>query len=80
MIGFIGLVVPHLVRRAIKTSKHYHLIPLSVLWGAVVLTFSDALARSVGEPHELPVGAVTAVVGAPAFIYLFLQRKRGKTS
>ncbi len=78
MIGFVGLVVPHLVRRAIKTSRHYHLIPLSVLWGAVILTLSDALARSIGEPHELPVGAVTAVVGAPAFIYLFIQRRKGE--
>lgn len=78
MIGFVGLVVPHLVRRAIKTSRHGHLIPLSVMWGAVILTLSDALARSVGEPHELPVGAVTAVVGAPAFIYLFIQKRKGE--
>ena len=80
MIGFVGLVVPHLVRRSIKTSRHFHLIPLSVLWGAVVLTLSDALARSVGEPHELPVGAVTAVIGAPAFIYIFLKKRRGEVS
>ena len=78
MIGFVGLVVPHLVRRSIKTSRHFHLIPLSVVWGAVILTLSDALARSIGEPHELPVGAVTAVVGAPAFIYLFIQRRKGE--
>ncbi len=78
MIGFVGLVVPHLVRRGIRTSRHYHLIPLSLIWGAVILTLSDALARSVGEPHELPVGAVTAVVGAPAFIFLFIKRKKGE--
>ncbi|MBC7396438.1 MAG: iron ABC transporter permease [Bdellovibrionales bacterium] len=78
MIGFVGLIVPHLVRRGIRSSRHFHLIPLSVLWGAVILTLSDALARSIGEPHELPVGAVTAVVGAPAFIYLFIQRRKGE--
>lgn len=80
MIGFVGLVVPHLVRKAIRTSRHHHLIPLSVLWGAVVLTLSDALARSIAEPHELPVGAITAVVGAPIFIILFLKRSRGALS
>jgi ABC-type Fe3+-siderophore transport system permease subunit len=77
MIGFVGLVVPHLVRRQIRTSRHQHLIPLSILWGAVILTLSDVLAKSVGEPHELPVGAVTAVVGAPVFIWLFVKRSRG---
>jgi iron complex transport system permease protein len=80
MIGFVGLVIPHFVRKANRTSIHYHLIPLSVLWGAVVLTLGDALARSIGEPHELPVGAVTAVIGAPAFISIFIKRKRGELS
>ena len=80
MIGFVGLVVPHLVRKMIQTSRHQHLIPLSILWGAVILTLSDVLAKSVGEPHELPVGAVTAVVGAPVFIGLFVKRRRGEVS
>jgi iron complex transport system permease protein len=77
MIGFVGLIVPHLVRKKIGTALHYHLIPLSVLVGAGVLSFSDALARSISEPHELPVGAVTALVGAPIFIFIFIQKKRG---
>jgi iron complex transport system permease protein len=80
MIGFVGLVVPHLVRKIIGTSRHTHLIPLSILWGAVILTLSDVLAKSVGEPHELPVGAVTAVVGAPVFIWLFVKRRKGDLS
>jgi iron complex transport system permease protein len=80
MIGFVGLVVPHLVRKWIGTSLHRHVIPLSVLWGAIILTLSDVLAKSIGEPHELPVGAVTAVVGAPVFIYLFIKGKRGDVS
>jgi iron complex transport system permease protein len=78
MIGFVGLIVPHLVRKMIGTSRHEHLIPLSILWGAIILTFSDVLAKSVGEPHELPVGAITAVVGAPVFIFLFVKRKKGE--
>ena len=78
MIGFVGLVVPHFVRKLIGTSRHKHLLPLSVIWGAVILTLSDVLAKSVGEPHELPVGAVTAVIGAPVFIYIFLKRKKSE--
>lgn len=80
MIGFVGLVVPHFVRKLIGTSRHAHLLPLSVIWGAVILTLSDVLAKSVGEPHELPVGAVTAVIGAPVFIYIFLKRKKGEVT
>ena len=78
MIGFIGLIVPHLVRRHLKTARHFHVLPMTFLWGAIVLILSDALAHGVGEPHELPVGAVTALVGAPVFIYLFIQRKKGE--
>jgi iron complex transport system permease protein len=80
MIGFVGLIVPHYVRRLIGSSRHSEVIPLSVLWGSVILTLSDVLAKSAGEPHELPVGAVTAVVGAPVFIYLFIRRKKGELS
>ena len=79
MIGFVGLVVPHFVRKMIGSSRHRDLLPFSILWGAVILTFSDVLAKSVGDPRELPVGAVTAVVGAPVFIYLFVKRKKGET-
>jgi iron complex transport system permease protein len=78
MIGFIGLVVPHLMRKHLGSSLHYHLIPLSFIWGGAVLAFSDAIAHSIGSPHELPVGAITALVGAPAFIYLFVRRRRGE--
>ena len=80
MIGFIGLIVPHLVRRFLGTSRHFHVIPMAFLWGAIVLVLSDALAHVVSEPHELPVGAVTALVGAPVFISLFIRRKKGEWS
>src|SRR6185312_8781266 len=61
MIGFVGLVVPHFVRR-IAGSLHFHLIPLCAIWGSAVLILADVAARVVAAPYELPVGAVTAVL------------------
>ena len=74
-IGYLGLLVPHLGRMAVG-SDHRTLIPASALGGAIVLVLSDTLARTVVAPGELPVGAVTAVAGAPVFIYL-LRRTAG---
>jgi iron complex transport system permease protein len=68
-IGFIGLLVPHLVR-LIFGNDYRILLPTSALAGATVLIAADTLARTVAAPTELPVGAVTAVCGAPLFIYL----------
>jgi len=73
-IGYVGLLVPHLVR-LLFGSDYRLLVPASALVGAVVLLVADTLARTVIAPTELPVGAVTAVVGAPLFIYL-LRRPR----
>ncbi len=75
MIGFIGLVVPHFLRR-IFGSLHLHLLPLSAIWGATTLTLADALARSIVPPLELPVGVVTALIGAPLFIFLLTRKAR----
>ena len=74
-IGFIGLVVPHLVRQAIG-ADHRWLIPASALTGAVLLIAADMLARTVAAPAELPVGIVTAVVGAPVFFSLLQAQRR----
>ncbi len=74
-IGYLGLLVPHLGRMAVG-SDHRALLPAAALGGAIVLVVSDALARTVVAPAELPVGAVTAVAGAPVFIYL-LRRAQG---
>jgi iron complex transport system permease protein len=74
MIGFVGLVVPHFVRR-MAGSLHFHLIPLCAVWGASVLILADAAARVVASPYELPVGAVTAVLGAPLALWVILQRR-----
>jgi iron complex transport system permease protein len=72
-IGYIGLLVPH-VMRLIFGSDHRILIPTSAFGGAIAVVIADTLARTVVAPSELPVGAMTALAGAPLFIYL-LRRK-----
>jgi len=74
-IGYLGLLVPHL-GRMIVGNDHRALLPTAALGGAIVLVLSDLVARTVVAPAELPVGAVTAVAGAPVFIYL-LRRAAG---
>jgi iron complex transport system permease protein len=72
LIGFVGLVVPHMVRRVVGPS-HARVLPLAGLAGAAMLVVADTLARTV-SPTELPVGAVTALVGAPVFLVLMKGR------
>ena len=75
LIGFVGLIVPHAVRLLWGTD--YRLVlPMSTLVGAVFLLWADTLARTVLAPTEIPVGVVTALCGAPFFLYLLRQRKR----
>lgn len=74
-IGFVGLVFPHLVRLVVG-SAHRLVLPLSALGGAIFLTWADTLARTVFSPKELPVGIVTAAVGAPVFAWLLSRRGR----
>jgi iron complex transport system permease protein len=74
-IGYVGLLVPH-VMRMLFGSDYRLLIPASALGGAIALIVADTLARTVVAPTELPVGAMTAIAGAPVFIYL-LRRKLG---
>jgi iron complex transport system permease protein len=73
-IGFVGLVLPHAVRLLVGPG-HRALLPLSALTGAVFLVWADTLARTVFEPRELPVGIVTAIVGAPVFAVLLARRR-----
>jgi iron complex transport system permease protein len=70
MIGFVGLIIPHFVRILIRTSDHRYLLPYSFLVGAIFLVGSDAISRVVFEPREIPVGVVTACLGAPLFAIL----------
>jgi len=72
-IGYVGLIVPH-VMRLIFGSDHRTLLPTAAIGGAIAVVFADTLARTVVAPNELAVGAVTAVVGAPLFIYLLRRR------
>ncbi len=74
IIGFVGLIVPHWVRILIGPD-HRHLFFFSSLAGGVFLIYSDLLARTLLFPTELPIGIITAGIGAPFFIYLLYQRK-----
>jgi len=78
IIGFVGLVVPHFVR-LVAGPDHRFLIPASALLGAVLLIATDLLARIIIAPAELPVGIITALIGAPMFVYL-LKKRRMKRS
>ena len=73
IIGFIGLVVPHLLRLISKDSIRFT-IPASMISGALLLLIADTVSRSVLSAGELPVGVVTATIGAPLFIYLLVKR------
>lgn len=68
-VGYVGLIVPHLVRMAFG-SDNRQVVPLSALAGAIFVVAADTLARTLIAPRELPVGAITALAGAPLFIYL----------
>ncbi|HLD99399.1 MAG TPA: iron ABC transporter permease [Bdellovibrionota bacterium] len=74
MIGFIGLVIPHFVRRLVG-SLHLQLLPLCAIWGAAALTAADVTARVLARPYDLPVGIVTALVGAPLFLWILFSRR-----
>ncbi|MGB0037236.1 MAG: iron ABC transporter permease [Candidatus Acidiferrales bacterium] len=74
-IGYIGLLVPHAMRMLFGTDYRL-LIPASAIGGAIAIVLADTLARTVVAPTELPVGAMTALAGAPVFIYLMRRRVR----
>lgn len=68
-VGYVGLIVPHLVRLSVGSDNRL-VVPFSAIAGAIFVVFADTIARTVIAPRELPVGAVTALIGAPMFIYL----------
>jgi iron complex transport system permease protein len=79
-IGFIGLIVPHLVRLAMRSTAGNDqrlLLPASVLAGGTLLVAADTLARTIVAPQQLPVGVLTALLGVPAFLYLLSRQPRG---
>jgi iron complex transport system permease protein len=75
IIGFVGLIVPHAMR-LIWGPDHRFLLPLSAFAGAIFLILADTAARTIMAPTEIPVGAITAFIGAPFFLYLLRQKKR----
>ena len=76
VVGFVGLMVPHLARAFLDTVDHRWVLPGSALIGALLLTAADAFARTVWAPSELPVGAITSALGAPFLIWLVVRRHR----
>jgi len=75
IIGFVGIIIPHAVR-LIWGADHRFLLPLSVLTGAFFLILADLIARTVLAPTEIPIGVITAICGAPFFLYLLRRKKR----
>jgi iron complex transport system permease protein len=78
LIGFVGIVVPHIVRRLAGTS-YRHVLPLSLIGGAGFLVLADTLARTILSPAELPIGVITALIGSPVFIWILRSTRSVRT-
>jgi len=78
LLSFVGLVVPHTIKKLWKGIPSFHLMLLSFLYGAGFVTFCDTVARTAFSPYEIPVGIIMAFLGAPFFLCLLLSRKGGK--
>lgn len=74
-IGFVGLVVPHMTRM-LWGSDHRHVLPLSFINGATLLIVCDLVSRTIISPSELPIGVITAFIGAPVFAFIFWKQRR----
>lgn len=72
-IGFVDLIAPHMVRRVFG-SKHKYVIPMSFVFGGSLMVITDLIARTIVSPAELPVGAITAIIGAPFFAYVYFSK------
>ena len=68
-VGYVGLIVPHLIRLTVGSDNRL-VVPFSAIAGAIFVVLADTIARVAIAPRELPVGAITALIGAPMFIYL----------
>ena len=76
VIGFVGLVIPHVVRILFGTD-HSHLIPLSALLGGSFLIWCDVACRVILKNSEMPIGVLVSIIGAPCFIYLLVRKSYG---
>ena len=72
-IGFVDLIAPHIVRK-IFGSKHIYVIPMSFIFGGTLMVITDLISRTIVSPAELPVGAITAIIGAPFFGYVYFSK------
>lgn len=77
-LGFVGLIVPHVVRRFVGSESKY-LIPLCAIGGASFVTLCDVFARILFKPYEIPVGIFLSFIGGPFFVWLLIKRKRGRS-
>lgn len=75
IIGFVGLIAPHMVRRVVG-ADHRYLIPITAVFGGLLLLGADTLSRMILSPVVLPVGIVTSFMGVPLFVYLILQKRK----
>jgi iron complex transport system permease protein len=73
-IGFVDLIAPHLARKLVG-SNHNRVIPMAFILGGSLLVVTDLIARTIVSPSELPVGAVTALIGAPFFAWVYFKKK-----
>ncbi len=79
LIGFIGIICPHAMRKVLG-HDHSYLIPSSILSGSILLLLSDTLGRAFSGGSSVPVGAITALIGAPFFLYLIFSKKEGSNA
>ena len=78
LLSFVGLIVPHAVRR-LSGSKASRLLPLSAIFGAAFVCLCDTTARTLFSPYEIPVGIIMAFLGAPFFVFILIKGKGGHT-
>ncbi|MBQ6147086.1 MAG: iron chelate uptake ABC transporter family permease subunit, partial [Clostridia bacterium] len=76
-IAFVGLVTPHMVRLLVGPN-HKRLLPASLFGGSIFLMISDLIARTLLNPKELPIGVVTSIIGAVAFVYIYGSSRKGR--
>ncbi|MBQ1892339.1 MAG: iron chelate uptake ABC transporter family permease subunit [Firmicutes bacterium] len=76
IVGFVGLMVPHIVRGFVG-SDHRFLLPIAALSGGIFLIWTDVLARVVMPNSEIPIGVITSAIGAPIFVYMMIKKSYG---
>lgn len=78
LVGFVGLVVPHISRKLAGSSENTAVIPICAVIGGAFLTFCDTLARTLFSPYEIPLGIVVSYIGVPFFLWLLIRRRGGR--